>query len=96
MQVVAELLTNKEVCFFQNGSHDFVHPSYMVLIFELSNAERVHLIAFISAFDSGEPLVIHVSWMRNIQTATIRTVITPAATLILWYHIYATWHRLGR
>jgi len=26
MQVVAQLLTNKEVYFFQTGSHDFVHP----------------------------------------------------------------------
>jgi hypothetical protein len=73
MQMVAQLLANKEVCFFQNGSRDFVHPMYMVPIYELNNTESVHLIAFISAFVSGEPLVILVSWMRIIQTATLPT-----------------------
>jgi len=33
MKMLAQLLTSKEVYFFQNGSHDFVHPLYMVLIF---------------------------------------------------------------
>jgi hypothetical protein len=73
MQIVAQLLTNKEVYFFQNGSHDFVHPLYMVPISELSSTESVRLMAFISAFVSGEPLVIFVSWMRIIQTATLWT-----------------------
>jgi hypothetical protein len=71
MQMVAQLLTNKEVYFFQNSSHDFVHPLCMVPIYELSSTESVPLIAFISAFVSGEQLAILVSWMRIIQTATL-------------------------
>jgi hypothetical protein len=46
-----------------------------VPISELSSTESVHLIAFISAFVSGEPLVTLVSWMRIIQTATLWTEI---------------------
>lgn len=71
--MVARLLTNKEVYIFQNDSLDFVHPLYMVPISELSSTGIVHLIAFISAFVSGEPLAILVSWMRIIQTATLST-----------------------
>jgi hypothetical protein len=39
----------------------------MVSITELSCAESVHLIAFISAVVFGEPLVFDVFWMRIIQ-----------------------------
>jgi hypothetical protein len=64
---VTHLHANKEGYFFQNCSHDFVHWMYMVPITELSCAESVHLIAFISAVVFGEPLVFDVLWMRIIQ-----------------------------
>jgi hypothetical protein len=70
--MVAHFHANKEVYFFQNCSHDFVHLMYTrtVRITELSCTESVHLIAFISAVVFGELLVFHVLWMRIIETAT--------------------------